>query len=352
LNWLLARVEADYWYFHQQDDLVAPDYVETLLDHARGNPSAALVYCDLVPFGRVEASFSQPPSVRSETAYMRQMTLLHGHFPAFAFRGLTRAAAAREAGAILENDAGNFGVDMCWLAGVARAGELLHVGRPLYRKRYHSENTESKWWAWLREKRLPAWSAHCVNMLKQALRIEASVPERRMLWAAAVERLTSPRAAGHFLPVADLTKPDREHLFDEFLARARKSTALDIPSLLDAEWREIRAWTRGFYWIPSGAPFEIEDFGPRRVSAGRIFNAQPNGSSAVWVRLSREAEPGLRLRLGDTLLETARKGPLLTASVPASVTECPGERPLAVVGPAGKERCRPVQFRIGVSDEH
>jgi glycosyltransferase involved in cell wall biosynthesis len=352
LNWLLARVETDFWYFHQQDDLVAPDYVETLLAHARVNPAAALIYCDLIPFGRVEASFSQPASVRGETAFMRLMTLLHEHFPAFAFRGLTRAAAVREAGGVPVNDADDFGVDMSWLAGVARAGELLHVARPLYRKRYHSENTESKWWAWPKEKRLSAWCAHCVNMLEQVLRIEASTQERRLLWAAAVERLTSPQAAGHFLPVAQLTRSDREWIFDNFLDRARASALLDIPTLLDAEWREIQDWTRGFYWIPSGAPFEIEDFGPRRVRSGAPFNTQPDGSSAIWVRLSRQAEPGLRLRLGDAVLETVLEGALLTACVPASVTEHAGKKPLVVVGPEGNTRCQPVLLKVRKSTGH
>ena len=349
LNWLMAQVTTDFWYFHQQDDLTAPEYLEALLDHARENPAAALVYCDLVPFGRIEASFSQPGSVRGQTACMRLMTLLHEHFPAFAFRGLTRAAAVREAGGVPTNDVDNFGVDICWLAGVAREGELLRLPRPLYRKRYHSENTESKWWGWPKETRLPVWSAHCVNMLEQALRIEASIQERRLLWAAAVGRLVSPQAAGHFLPVAQLTRTDRERLFGAFLDRARASALFDIPALLDAEWREIEDWTRGFYWVPGGAPFEIEDFGPRGVSSGTVFNAQPNGSSAIWVRLSREAEPGLSLRLGDTLLETVLKGTLLTASVPASVTERAGEKPLVVVGPAGDARCRPVRFRIHAS---
>ena len=88
LNWLLSRVATDYWYFHQQDDLTAPDYVEILLDHARANPSAALVYCDIVPFGRIETPLAQAGAVRGSTAYIRMMTLLHEHFPAFAFRGL------------------------------------------------------------------------------------------------------------------------------------------------------------------------------------------------------------------------------------------------------------------------
>ena len=346
LNWLLSRVETDFWYFHQQDDLVSPDYVEALLAHARGNPRAALVFSDLVPFGLIETPFTQPDSVRGSTACARMLVMLREHFPAFAFRGLTRAAAVREAGGVPESDPEDFGSDICWLTGVARAGELLRLPRPLYRKRYHATNTESVWWAWPKEKRLRAWSAHCLHMLEQALGIPASVPERRLLWAAAAERLTSPRTAGHFLRMADLTRADRARLLESFLDRAHASSRLDLPTLLDAPWREILGWTRGFVWIPGNAPYEIHDFGPRRVRAGAPFNPQSDGGSAIWVRLSREAEPGLRLRLGSAVLETVADGSLLTASVPASVTQSPGRHRLVVVGPGGEERCRTVELRV------
>ena len=346
LNWLLSRVETEFWYFHQQDDLVSRDYVESLLAHARENPRAALVFCDLVPFGRIEAPFAQPDSVRGASACARMLVMLREHFPAFAFRGLTRAGAIREAGGIPENEFDNFGSDICWLAGVARAGELLRLPRPLYRKRYHGANTESNWWGWGEEKRLRAWSVHCVAMLEQALRIPASVPERRLLWSAAVERLTSPGAAGYFLRVDGLTAGDRKRLLDGFLAQARQSSGLDIPARLDAGWREIEAWTRGFYWVPGASPYVIEEFGPNPVRAATPFNVQPDGSSSIWARLSRPAEPGLSLKLGGDVLESAREGNLLTARVPAHLTDRAERKPLAVVAPGGKARSRPVLLEI------
>jgi GT2 family glycosyltransferase len=346
LNWLLAQVTTDFWYFHQQDDLTEPGYLEVLFEHARENPDAALVYCDLVPFGRIEGAFPQPPSVRGASAYMRVMTLLHEHFPAFAFRGLTRANALREAGPIPTNDFDNFGVDVCWLTGVARAGELIHVPRQLYRKRYHPNNTESKWWAWPKEMRLKVWPVHCVNMLEQAMRIPASVQEMRLLWLAAVERLTSAQAAAHFLPLVELTEEDRETLFDRFLERTLASRTVNIPLLLEAEWEKICDWARGLYWRLGRAPFEIKKFGPNPVHAGEGFNVQPNGSSAIWVRLSRSAEPGVSLRLGDTILETVVTGGLLTACVPASLTESAGHMPLAVIGRNGNVRCEPAILEV------
>jgi len=46
LNWLLTQVTTDFWYFHQQDDLTEPEYLEVLFENACENPGAALVYCD------------------------------------------------------------------------------------------------------------------------------------------------------------------------------------------------------------------------------------------------------------------------------------------------------------------
>ena len=292
INWLMQQVETEFWYLHQQDDLVAPTYLETLLEHAKRHPEAAIVYCDLLPFGRIEEPFSeQAPPVLGATAFMRVMTMLHEHWPAFAFRGLTRAAALRDVGGIPVNAITNFGVDICWLTGIARSGELHHVPQALYRKRYHATNTESKWWAVDKEARLEMWPIHCVNMLEQAMQIRATVQEFRLLWLAGVERLASPQAAGHFVPLAELTPEDRERLFDRFMEAAQASSSLDVPARLDATWEEIGRWTRAFYWIPASEPLKVVNFGPQQVVAGEHFNIQADGQSAIWVLFNRPADP-------------------------------------------------------------
>jgi GT2 family glycosyltransferase len=343
LNWLMSQATGDFWYFHQQDDLTADNYIESLMEHARRHPAAALVYCDVVPFGRVEGHFTQAPSVMGATPYMRQMTLLHEHFPAFAFRGLTRDDALRKAGGIPTNDFKDFGVDVAWLAAIALSGELHRVPMELYRKRYHGSNTQSTWWAWPTEMRLQAWCRHCVNMLEQALRVEGTVQELRLLWLAALERLSSPQAAGYFLRVAELTPAERVSMFDSFMARARASAVHDIPVLLDADWDEIHRWSRGFYSIPSGAPVEIIAFGPKTINRDEPYNVQSDGSSAIWVSTSRRPAPGSRIRLGGTVLDTILRGALLTARVPAPMA---GNIELVVVGPDGNPASQAVMLVV------
>src|ERR1700730_8159359 len=51
LNWLLSQVESEFWYYHQQDDLAHETYLEVLVQSIDRLPSAALVYCDVVPMG-------------------------------------------------------------------------------------------------------------------------------------------------------------------------------------------------------------------------------------------------------------------------------------------------------------
>ncbi len=304
ISWLMRHAEGDYWYFHQQDDLTTQNYVEVLLTHARSHPSAALVCGELVPFGRIEGTMEQPASVLGASPFMRLMTFLHEQFPAFAFRGLTRIDAVRQAGDIPSNPFVSFGCDICWIAAVALSGEIHHLPLPLYWKRYHDANTESAFWVLPRDTRLDAWAIHCAQMLETALRVETTAQGMRLLWMAAIERLTSPSAAAHFLPVTDLTPAERGRLLNAFLAHARASATHDVSELLDASWPEIESWTRGFYHVPADDPIEIVAYGPSPVRCGEPFEVQPDGSSALWVRTARRPAPNWRIRLDGTILPT------------------------------------------------
>ena len=148
-----------------------PQYLEKLIGHARTHPTAALVYSDIIPIGRLSGGPFTAPSVLGASPYARIMTMLQEHFPAFAFRGLTRAEALRQAGPVLENAVTNFGVDISWLTAIARYGELHRVPEPLYRKRYHDRNTESQWWSLSKAEQIRSWAHHCVDMLKTALQV-------------------------------------------------------------------------------------------------------------------------------------------------------------------------------------
>jgi len=187
ISFLMAKCLGDFWYYHQQDDFVTPDYVETLLNYARQTPAAAVVYCDIQSFGNYDALMGQPSVIG--TAAMREISLLISHYPAVAFRGLTRRDALQQAAGVRSNEVESFSADTTWMASVARAGELHQVARPMYFKRYHADNVHTKWVSWPIDKRRTAWQVHCRDMVIEALPAGKTQLERRLIWTAGVARL-------------------------------------------------------------------------------------------------------------------------------------------------------------------
>jgi glycosyltransferase involved in cell wall biosynthesis len=244
INWLMSQATAGFWCYHQQDDLIDPRYLEVLLDCARRTPGAAVVYCDIAAFGIRTFRLSQPSVAGCPSA--RQLTLLYEHHAAVAFRGLTRVEALRHSGRIRANEIENFSADTTWMAAIARSGDLQRVPMDLYRKRYHADNEHSKWATWPLERRIQAWTVHCADMLEEAMLVDASPQERRLLWLAAVGRLVSPRTAA-YLPVATLTAAERASRLDGFFEYLRTARSSDVPEWLDANWEHIHGWTRGVY---------------------------------------------------------------------------------------------------------
>src|SRR5438309_2302806 len=112
ISFLMAAGVGDFWYYHQQDDVVAPEYVQSLLEYACANAGAAVVYCDIETFGNLTAQVNQQ-SVIGPPA-LRELILLHAHHPAVAFRGLTRKDALRQAGGVRGNEVENFSADTTW----------------------------------------------------------------------------------------------------------------------------------------------------------------------------------------------------------------------------------------------
>jgi hypothetical protein len=341
----MAHTSGDYWIYHGQDDLTAENYVEALVEHAARHPEAALVHGDMTAFGQVAGRWEQP-SVYGATAFIRQMTMLCERHPGVAFHGLTRARALVHAGGLPSNAFENVATDTAWMAAVALSGELHRVERAIYRKRFHGHNVSGRTARWSRHRRLAAWSAHCVNMVEQALRVEGTAHELRLLWLGAVARLASPALAGYLIDVLHLTRKERVGLIDSFLERARTSSVRDIPVLLDMQWPEIEALSREVCWLPGDELIDIADFGPRTVRRGRPFQVQPDGSSAIWVRSTRRSAPGSKLRLGGVDLDTAITNTLLTAVVPEALTARPGDVALSIVGPDRRPLSRSVRFPI------
>lgn len=246
IDWLMAQVTTPFWYCHPQDDVVDPRYVEVLLQQALLRPQAAVVYCDIAAFG-LHSELIVQASVTGD-AIARQCTLLRDHFPAVAFRGLTRLEALRGAGGLRANEATDFAADTTWMAAAARWGELWRVPVAMYRKRFHANNEHRKWFVWPAERRERAWRVHCAEMLGQAMLVEATVEERQRLWRAAMARVTAARW-GFGGPCAEggdhAGAALRALLLDRFLDYLMTAGTLHVTAWLERDWEDLRRWTSG-----------------------------------------------------------------------------------------------------------
>lgn len=88
----------------------------------------------------------------------------------------------------------------------------------------------------------------------------------------------------------------------------------------------------GFGEVAAASPdLRVLEYGPPSITHGQSFNRQPDGSSAIWARLSRPVPPDAQLRIGATGLPSHVSGDLITALVPDAVFAKPGRLALRVV---------------------
>jgi peptidoglycan/LPS O-acetylase OafA/YrhL len=99
-------------------------------------------------------------------------------------------------------------------------------------------------------------------------------------------------------------------------------------------------------WISPDRPIEIVTYGPHETTIGVPFNAQPDGSSALWVKPSRATGGVLRIRFDGVLLETLDTGLVLTARVPATLLAAPRDLSIELADRDGVVRSKPVPFQI------
>jgi GT2 family glycosyltransferase len=229
---LAAAGDGDYAMILPHDDVLDPRYLAVLTAHATAYPEAACTYCDIGIAGQpplVQPSVCGPPLVR-------QVTLLAGHFPAVAFRGLVRRAALATVGGPRENEADDFAADTAWMARLARAGDLLRVPGVYYAKRLHPASTHAAWQRWDGARQRRAWLVHCREMLAEALACVTDPAGRWMLVALAVARLTGAfPLAGSFAWLAQLDAPARTALAEEFLTAVWAGTDLGAETGLSAQ---------------------------------------------------------------------------------------------------------------------
>lgn len=189
-EWLMKRQKGTYWFYFQQDDVLKPTYIESLLTYAEKHPEAAVTYCDIQCIG-YKTNIVHQNSILGN-AFEREIDIVHEHLPVVAFRGLVRRSCIQKIlkhGGLRSNSVQDFCSDTVWMARIARFGELHRVPKTLYLKRYHSHNEHSKWDTFPLRMKEKAWLIHCHNLFLESLPVVKSIQQLTLLHDALYFRL-------------------------------------------------------------------------------------------------------------------------------------------------------------------
>jgi hypothetical protein len=94
-------------------------------------------------------------------------------------------------------------------------------------------------------------------------------------------------------------------------------------------------------------PLVVKKFGPEDIRAGKIFNKQPNGESAIWAE-TENATPTTVFVLNGVPLESApqSEGRAVSAIVPKKLYEKPGEYPLYLLDKKTNQKSNEMKFIV------
>lgn len=100
-----------------------------------------------------------------------------------------------------------------------------------------------------------------------------------------------------------------------------------------------------FYSNPTElTSFQIVSFGPSEVQRDKGFNIQPDGTSAIWVKISRPADARAQIILAGRRLDSDVTSDTITAKVPPELYSKSGSFDLKIVEPNGVSE--PVSWKV------
>lgn len=192
-NDLMARAEGELMFFAFHDDVVAPDYVEELVEALRTNERAVLAFSDMEVHevdGRVtQHAFDELGGLESALDRGRVMVSRPGDWWV-PNRGLFRSSMFEAVGGIHPNEHGEYSADWTWLLGLALIGEFVRVPKLLCVKYYKAGSVSKKW---------PHDDAQLQALRRSGIaeiRRSALTPTRKAILTSYLWR----RIAGHRLP--------------------------------------------------------------------------------------------------------------------------------------------------------
>ncbi len=147
-NDLMARASGELMFFAFHDDLIAPTYVEKLVDALRDRPEAILSFSDLEV---IELDGSRSTCIYDDLTGC-DSSLARGFIMSrfrdgwwVPNRGLFRAVAFKRIGGIKPNDSGEYSADWTWLLHMSLLGEFVRVPEVLCQKFYKKDSLSKMW---------------------------------------------------------------------------------------------------------------------------------------------------------------------------------------------------------------
>jgi hypothetical protein len=101
----------------------------------------------------------------------------------------------------------------------------------------------------------------------------------------------------------------------------RSKSVTAITPILLAIGMFLAGWFSSIYYSSQSnfGELHIIALGPDGVHSGKAFNVQPDGTSAIWVKVSEPVASDARIVLGGRPLLTQVASDILTATVPAEL---------------------------------
>jgi glycosyltransferase involved in cell wall biosynthesis len=146
-NDLMSQAQGELMFFAFHDDLVAPNYVERLVNALRDRPNAIMAFSD-VELTEIDGSrrFFACTSMTNVTGPINRGLAYLGDGENWWVpnRGLFRAEAFRRIGGIKKTDSGDFG-DHLWLFHIALLGDFIRVPELLCWKFFKKTSLSKQW---------------------------------------------------------------------------------------------------------------------------------------------------------------------------------------------------------------
>ncbi|MCZ6671746.1 MAG: glycosyltransferase family 2 protein [Verrucomicrobia bacterium] len=148
VNRLLDQVDNEFFMIMPHDDVLAPLYLERLVEALKTNPEAIVSFSDVEYFyadgTRSLMAYNMLTDIGS--AKKRSITMLRkGEHWWIPYRGILRSELAKNEFRLLPTLAGNAIADLPWVLDLAMRGEFVRHPEFLYTKHVYKEGVSSLW---------------------------------------------------------------------------------------------------------------------------------------------------------------------------------------------------------------